>query len=65
MSDVLVVGAGPVGLTMAAELARHGVAARWGGGAWLVRPDGYVGWRGPSLAHPGLRAHLDRVAGRS
>ena len=26
--DVLVVGAGPVGLTMAAELARHGVACR-------------------------------------
>jgi len=28
MSVVLVVGAGPVGLTMAAELARHGVRAR-------------------------------------
>jgi 2-polyprenyl-6-methoxyphenol hydroxylase-like FAD-dependent oxidoreductase len=28
MAEVLVVGAGPVGLTMAAELARHGVRAR-------------------------------------
>ena len=26
--DVLVVGAGPVGLTMAAELARYGVGVR-------------------------------------
>jgi 2-polyprenyl-6-methoxyphenol hydroxylase-like FAD-dependent oxidoreductase len=28
MEDVLVVGAGPVGLTMAVELARHGVSCR-------------------------------------
>lgn len=41
------------------------VAARWGGGAWLVRPDGYVGWRGPTPAHPGLRAYLARLTGRA
>src|SRR3712207_1192147 len=28
MPEILVVGAGPVGLTMAAELARHGVSCR-------------------------------------
>jgi 2-polyprenyl-6-methoxyphenol hydroxylase-like FAD-dependent oxidoreductase len=28
MSDVLVVGAGPAGLTTAAELARHGISCR-------------------------------------
>lgn len=30
---VLVVGAGPVGMTMASELAGYG-------GMWLLRPDG-------------------------
>ena len=28
MPEILVVGAGPVGLTMAAELVRHGVSCR-------------------------------------
>ena len=28
MADILIIGAGPVGLTLAAELARHGVASR-------------------------------------
>jgi hypothetical protein len=52
---------------------RHGVsvlhdatgamAATYGGGAWLIRPDGYVGWRGPSVAHPGLRAYAASVTG--
>lgn len=41
------------------------VATRWGGGAWLVRPDGYVGWRGTTPAHPGLRAYFERLAGRA
>jgi 2-polyprenyl-6-methoxyphenol hydroxylase-like FAD-dependent oxidoreductase len=45
--------------------AKGSVASRWGAGAWLVRPDGYVGWRGPTPAHPGLRAYFDRIVGRA
>ena len=30
-------------------------------GAVLVRPDGYIGWRGRSWRDPGLRAYLDRL----
>ncbi len=30
--------------------------------ALLVRPDGYIGWRGPSWRHPGLVTHLSRIA---
>lgn len=30
-------------------------------GALLVRPDGYIGWRGLSWRSPGLAAYLDRV----
>jgi thioredoxin reductase len=39
MDDVLVVGAGPVGLTMAAEVARHGARCRIIDK--LVAPSGY------------------------
>jgi ketopantoate reductase len=37
--ELLIVGAGPVGLTRAAELARYGNEDL----TMLVRPDGYVG----------------------
>lgn len=30
-------------------------------GAFLVRPDGYVGWRGRSWRDPGMREYLKRV----
>jgi hypothetical protein len=30
---------------------------------FLVRPDGYVGWRGKSWRDPGLSAHLERLFG--
>jgi NADPH-dependent 2,4-dienoyl-CoA reductase/sulfur reductase-like enzyme len=36
--DALVVGAGPIGLTLGAELRRLG-------SVYLIRPDGYVGVR--------------------
>jgi 2-polyprenyl-6-methoxyphenol hydroxylase-like FAD-dependent oxidoreductase len=36
-------------------------ARLYGHGAYLVRPDGYIGWRGPSWADPGLTAHLRRL----
>jgi 2-polyprenyl-6-methoxyphenol hydroxylase-like FAD-dependent oxidoreductase len=29
--------------------------------AFLVRPDGYVGWRGPSCRDPGLMAYIERL----
>ena len=80
MADVLVVGAGPVGLTMACELSRHGVRCRVVDRlpqpspycralgvtprtleVGVVRPDGYVGWRGPTWRDAGLRAHLAQV----
>ncbi len=31
--------------------------------AFLVRPDGYIGWRGPSYRDPGLGAHIGRLLG--
>ncbi|MDQ6435930.1 FAD-dependent monooxygenase [Mesorhizobium sp. LHD-90] len=32
--------------------------------AILVRPDGYIGWRGPSWRSPGLAGYLERVFSR-
>ncbi len=83
MADVLIVGAGPVGLTLAGELARHGARCRIvdrleqpspyqdGDGAFakaygtaagfLVRPDGYIGWRGRSWRDAGLLAYLREI----
>ena len=29
--------------------------------SFLVRPDGYIGWRGRSWREPGLLAHLDTI----
>jgi 2-polyprenyl-6-methoxyphenol hydroxylase-like FAD-dependent oxidoreductase len=29
--------------------------------AYLIRPDGYIGWRGRSCAEPGLTTYLDRI----
>jgi 2-polyprenyl-6-methoxyphenol hydroxylase-like FAD-dependent oxidoreductase len=31
------------------------------GAAWLVRPDGYLAWRGPDAVHPGLEDIRRRV----
>ena len=31
--------------------------------AFLVRPDGYVGWRGRSWLSEGLTAYLSRISG--
>ncbi|WP_375293351.1 hypothetical protein [Siccirubricoccus sp. G192] len=43
--------------------AEGAFAAAYGKGeaAFLVRPDGHIGWRGPSWRDPGLAAHLDRI----
>ncbi|MBW6399702.1 FAD-dependent monooxygenase [Roseomonas sp. HJA6] len=45
--------------------AQGAFAAAYGGAgaAWLVRPDGYIAWRGPSPDHAGLRDILLRVFG--
>jgi 2-polyprenyl-6-methoxyphenol hydroxylase-like FAD-dependent oxidoreductase len=44
--------------------AQGAFAAAYGAsGAWLIRPDGYIAWRGPSATHPGLRDALARGVG--
>jgi len=61
-----------VGITSATEPAdlpgiaaysdeQHRFAAAYGETAVLVRPDGYIGWRGASLHDSGLRAYLKQV----
>ena len=43
--DVLIAGAGPIGLTAALELTRHGVHCRIPAGSVCgvsIRPDGYL-----------------------
>jgi hypothetical protein len=50
------------GITMVQD--RKGeFATAYGAGpaSFLVRPDGYIGWRGVSSRDAGLRAHLDRL----
>ena len=42
VTQVLIVGAGPVGLTMAAELARYGVPVRIVEGGWT--PEVILAW---------------------
>ncbi len=32
-------------------------------GAFLIRPDGYIGWRGKSYRDAGLVTYLDRISG--
>ena len=41
-TDVLIVGAGPVGLAASIELGRRG-------GVALIRPDQHVAWRGDAM----------------
>lgn len=70
IAGLRVVGIGPdapadlFGVSMLQD-ADGAFAAAYGGGgaAWLMRPDGYIAWRGPSADHPGLRDVLDRVFG--
>lgn len=52
------------GVTMLHDAAGAFAAAYGSGpGAWLVRPDGHIAWRGPTAAHPGLADVLGRVFG--
>jgi 2-polyprenyl-6-methoxyphenol hydroxylase-like FAD-dependent oxidoreductase len=68
MTDVLVAGAGPTGLTLACALAARGVDVRVVDRApgpartsrANIRPDGHLGWRGRDRAalHRWLTAAL-------
>ena len=49
--DVLVVGAGPVGLMLAIMLRNQGIAC-------LVRPDNYIAWCGEQLNEEDLVARF-------
>ena len=45
--------------------AQGAFAQAYGGqqASFLVRPDGYIGWRGPSWRNEGLLIHLRRTSG--
>jgi len=45
--------------------AENSVADSYGSAAtaFLIRPDGYIGWRGKSFRDAGLVAYLDRLSG--
>ncbi|MEU8844882.1 FAD-dependent monooxygenase [Streptomyces sp. NPDC048564] len=65
--DVLVVGAGPTGLALAAQLRSYGTGFRladrspWPGVAQaLVRPDGHLGYVARGADLDGLRAYAAR-----
>lgn len=47
--------------------ADGGFAAAYdgGGATFLIRPDGHVGWRGPSWRDPGLLAYVAKITARA
>lgn len=56
--------AGPFAVALLRD-AEGRFAEAYGPGAFLVRPDGYLGWRGRSWEDPGLLEHLRRLFAKS